>query len=86
VTTTNLTEYAPRINALCRTSGGRVNVEMNLWYRATTSHPDMEWTVYVSEGSENGTHLFHGATLDQALTNAEYACGMRMDVPDMVIL
>jgi hypothetical protein len=70
--TTDLTTYQPRIDALCRTTEGRVSVTLNIWYGRR--EPDVEWTVYLARGSDTGTKMFEGGTLEQALANAERAC------------
>ena len=69
--TTDLTAYQPRIDALCRETGNRVSVQLEMWY-ATGRAPKAEWQVYIS-GVPSANGLFQAATLEGALAQAEYA-------------
>jgi hypothetical protein len=86
-TTVNVAQYYPRIDALCRATGGRVSVSMELWFRENRD-PVVEWSVYLVAGSTStGSKAFEGPTLEAAVLAAEAACDLlEGDAPDEVIL
>lgn len=87
MTTTDLNEYLPRLEALRDKLNDSVNVEFSLWLHDHSKHggkrrmpPTYNWSVW-----DGKTHHY-GATLGDALTVAEHANEMGQGEPVDVLV